>query len=172
MSLFDATVKKAEAAIAFLQKASWLPPLLVRLFVGYFFFETGLAKVGNLETMAERFTEWGIPAPAFNAALSGFTELVGGGLVVVGLFTRIASIPLVINMVVAILVVKMRSVTGLNDFVEIDEPLYALSFLWLFFVGPGKVSLDHLLLRMWKRVQPEAGSTDGRARADAKPLPQ
>jgi putative oxidoreductase len=168
MTLVDATVRKAEAAIAFVKKSSWVPALLVRLFVGYFFFETGVGKVGNLETMAERFAGWGIPAPGFNAALSGFTELVGGALIVVGLFTRLASIPLFINMVVAILVVKMKNVTGLNDFVEMDEPLYALAFLWLFFVGPGKVSLDYLLLRLWERQAAE--STDGRARADVKPL--
>jgi uncharacterized membrane protein YphA (DoxX/SURF4 family) len=51
---------------------------------------------------------------------------------------------------VAILTVKMKKVTGLDDFVELDEPLYALAFLWLFFSGPGWVSLDHLL---WTRVK-------------------
>ncbi len=157
MSWLDSTIKRTEAAAALLQQASWVPALLVRLFVGYFFFETGLAKVHDLDTMAERFTEWGIPAPAFNAALSTFTELIGGALVVLGLFTRLASIPLVINMVVAVLIVKMKKVTGLNDFVELDEPLYALSFLWLFFVGPGKASLDHLLLRVWKRTRRRGG---------------
>ncbi len=151
MSFRDAIPRRAEATLGFLDSSSWVPALLVRLFVGYFFFETGLGKVQNLDTMAERFMEWGIPAPAFNAALSGFTELIGGALVVVGLFTRLAGIPMVINMAVAVLAVKMKNVTGLDEFVELDEPLYALSFLWLVFAGPGKVSLDHLLFRAWKR---------------------
>jgi uncharacterized membrane protein YphA (DoxX/SURF4 family) len=40
-----------------LTQSQWIPQLLVRLFVGYFFFETGWSRVvGNLDAMAERFT--------------------------------------------------------------------------------------------------------------------
>jgi putative oxidoreductase len=135
------------ALLAALTRAQWIPQLLVRLFVGYFFFETGWAKAGNLDAMAARFTGWGIPFPAFSAALSAGTELVGGALLVLGLGTRLAAIPLCINMVVAILVVNIKKVGGLDEFVELSEPLYALCFLWLFFSGPGRISLDHLLSR-------------------------
>jgi len=134
-----------------LTAAQWVPQLLVRLFVGYFFVETGWGKIHNLAGMAERFADWGIPAPAFNAALSGWTEFLGGLLIVLGLSTRLISIPMMINMVVATLVVKMKKVSGLDDFVELDEPLYALSFLWLFFSGPGLVSLDHWLAKALRR---------------------
>jgi putative oxidoreductase len=134
-----------------LTATEWLPQLLVRLFVGYFFAETGWGKVHNLSSMAERFADWGIPAPAFNAALSGYTELIGGVLVMLGLFTRFVSIPMAINMVVAIAVVKWKKLSGLDDFAEMDEPLYALSFLWLVFSGPGKASLDHLMQRVAAR---------------------
>jgi putative oxidoreductase len=123
----------------------WLPPLLFRLFVGYMFFELGWAKLQNLEGFAERFAGWGIPYPAFSAALSAYTECIGGALLVVGLFTRIASIPLIINMVVAIATVKMARVGSLEDFVELDEPLYILGFFWLLIAGPGGVSLDYLV---------------------------
>ncbi|HUJ27910.1 MAG TPA: DoxX family protein [Myxococcales bacterium] len=131
--------------------AQWLPQLLVRLFVGYFFLETGWGKIHNLETFAQRFAEWGIPAPAFNAALSGYTELVGGILIMLGLATRLISIPLVINMIVAIVTVKLKKVGGLDDFVELDEPLYALAFFWLIFSGPGLVSVDHWLDKVLRR---------------------
>ncbi len=123
----------------------WLPPLLVRLFVGYMFFESGWAKLHNLAGFAERFAEWGIPYPAFSAALSAYTECIGGALLVVGLFTRIVSIPMIINMVVAIATVKMARVASLEDFVELDEPLYILGFFWLLIAGPGGVSLDYLV---------------------------
>lgn len=134
-----------------LERARWVPALLVRLFVGYFFFETGLAKIGDLATMTQRFTEWGIPAPAFNAALSAYTEVIGGLLVMLGLATRLVSIPMVINMIVAVLSVKLADVHSLSDFVELDEPLYGLAFFWLIFVGPGVVSLDALIDRVLKR---------------------
>jgi uncharacterized membrane protein YphA (DoxX/SURF4 family) len=68
-----------------------------------------------------------------------------------GLTTRLAALPLCINMVVAILVVNIRKVSGLDEFVELSEPLYALCFLWLFFSGPGRVSLDHLASTLYER---------------------
>jgi putative oxidoreductase len=148
---FDALVARARASAATLTRSQWIPLLLVRLFLGYFFFETGWSKVGNLDAMAERFTGWGIPLPAFSAALSGYTELVGGALIMLGLATRMAAIPLGINMVVAILVVNIRKVSGLDEFVELSEPLYALCFVWLFFSGPGRVSLDHLFSALCER---------------------
>ena len=135
------------ACLALARRLDWLPPLLLRLFVGYFFFETGWGKAHNLDTFAERFAGWGIPYPYFNAVLSAYTELVGGALLVVGLLTRVVAIPLIINMFVAIVSVKLASVSGLNDFVELDEPLYLLSFFWLMVAGPGVVSLDFLLAR-------------------------
>jgi putative oxidoreductase len=155
MKLIDSMLEIRNLFLNAIERADWLPALLARLFVGYFFFETGLGKVQNLDAMTQRFIEWGIPAPAFNAALSGYTELIGGALVLVGLCTRLVSIPMIINMVVAVLSVKLKKVDGLSDFVELDEPLYALVFLWLFFVGPGKASLDQALLRFWKRTHPD-----------------
>ena len=128
-----------------LDQLDWVPPLLMRLFVGYFFFETGWAKLHNLDTFTQRFAEWGIPYPAFNAALSAWTECLGGALTIAGLATRFVSVAMVINMIVAIVSVKLKNVSGLDDFVELDEPLYALSFVWLGFTGAGAVSLDHLI---------------------------
>ena len=58
------------ASLALANRLDWLPPLLMRLFVGYFFFETGWGKIHNLDAFAERFAGWGIPYPYFNAVLS------------------------------------------------------------------------------------------------------
>ena len=140
-------IARVASIVDALDRSRWVPALLVRLFVGYFFAVTGWAKVQNLDTMTGRFTEWGIPFPAFSAALSGSTELIGGALIVVGLLTRLAAIPLGVNMAVAIATVNIKRVGGLDEFVELSEPLYALVFLWLVFTGPGRVSLDALLAR-------------------------
>jgi len=147
--------ERIDEALDRLTRAQWVPQLLVRLFVGYFFLESGWGKIHNLDSFTARFAEWGIPAPAFNAALSGWTEFLGGLLIVLGLFTRLVSIPMFINMVVATLAVKLKKVSGLDDFVELDEPLYALTFLWLFFSGPGRVSLDHLLNNLRRGRSPD-----------------
>jgi putative oxidoreductase len=137
----------AERVLQLGDRIDWLPPLFVRLFVGYFFFETGWAKAHDLDGFADRFAQWGIPHPAFNAALCAYTELIGGALTIVGLGTRIVSIPMIINMAVAIGAVNLKHVTGLDEFVELDEPLYALCYFWLMVGGPGRVSLDYLIAR-------------------------
>ncbi len=128
-----------------LSAAWWIPALLMRLFVGYFFMETGWGKLHNLDGFTMRFAQWGIPYPAFNAALSAYTEFLGGALTILGFGMRFVSIPMIINMIVAILTVKLKNVSGLDDFAELDEPLYALSFVWLFFSGAGWLSVDFLL---------------------------
>ena len=161
MSLVETVVARAQGVVAWLTASQWIPALLVRLFVGYFFFETGWAKISSLDAMAERFAGWGIPFPALSAAVSGYTELVGGALVVLGLATRLVAIPLCVNMVVAILAVNIKKVTDLDEFVELSEPLYALAFLWLFFAGPGRVSLDHLLWRRFAVTPPAARRSAG-----------
>jgi putative oxidoreductase len=150
MTIDAVTLDRIKTVQAALARWEWVPQLLVRLFVGYLFFVTGWAKVGSLDAMAERFVGWGIPFPWFSAALSAYTELIGGALIVLGLATRLAAIPLAFNMLVAILVVNIRNVTGLDEFVELSEPLYALAFLWLAFSGAGRASLDHLV---WSSIR-------------------
>ncbi|HEX7815731.1 DoxX family protein [Dyella sp.] len=130
-----------------LYKARWLGPLVARLSFGYFWLETGIAKVQNLDGFTQRFIGWGIPFPAFNAALSAWTELVGGALIMLGLFTRLISIPMIINMVVAIVLVVSANFQGIDEFVEADETVYILIFFWLLMAGPGKISLDTLVAR-------------------------
>ncbi|HKN00814.1 MAG TPA: DoxX family protein [Candidatus Binataceae bacterium] len=125
-----------------LSNLTWIPALLMRLFVGYFFMTSGWGKIHDLAGFTANFAGWGIPYPAFNAALSAYTEFVGGALTIAGLGMRFVSIPMIINMAVAVLSVKLKEVSSLTDFVNLDEPLYGLAYLWLLFSGAGWVSLD------------------------------
>lgn len=129
----------------------WLGPLVVRLVFGYFWLETGIAKVQNLDGFTQRFVGWGIPHPAFNAALSAWTELLGGLLLMLGLFTRLVSIPMIINMIVALALVVSGHLMSLDDYVEADEVLYITIFFWFLIAGPGRISLDTLIAR-WLRI--------------------
>jgi putative oxidoreductase len=147
--MFQLILRSTTRLLRIADALEWLPPLLVRLFVGYMFLELGWAKLHNLAGFTQRFIGWGIPYPAFNAALSAYTECIGGALILFGLLTRLASVPMMINMAVAIVTVKMKAVASVSDFVELDEPLYLLSFFWLMISGPGVASLDHLLKRFF-----------------------
>jgi putative oxidoreductase len=143
---------KASRLLELLHAGRWLGPLVVRLSFGYFWLETGIAKVQNLDGFTQRFVGWGIPFPAFSAGMSAWTELVGGLLIMLGLFTRLVSIPMIINMAVAVTLVVSKNLMGLDDYVEADEIVYSLIFFWLLMAGPGKVSLDTLLAR-WLSIR-------------------
>jgi putative oxidoreductase len=138
---------KASSLLQALGAIQWLGPLLVRLGFGYFWLETGIAKVHNLDGFTQRFMGWGIPFPAFSAGLSAWTELLGGLFLMLGFLTRLTCIPMIINMLVAIALVVFPNVHGLDDFVELDEVLYVLIFAWLLLAGPGKASVDEWLAR-------------------------
>src|ERR1700745_4416710 len=84
--------KKPEPILRLIDQQEWVAQLLVRLFVGYFFMETGWGKLHNLDGFAHRFAGWGIPFPYFNATLSAYTEFIGGWLTIIGLGTRLISI--------------------------------------------------------------------------------
>ena len=132
---------------ATLRNYAWLGPLLLRLVFGWFWLETGWAKLHNLEFFAGRFVEWGIPWPMLSATVSGATDLIGGALLIIGLGTRLAAIPMIINMLVALAVVVLPTITTFNEFVELDEVLYVCVLFWLLVAGPGKASLDHWIAR-------------------------
>lgn len=130
-----------------LREYAWLGPLLLRLVFGWFWLETGWAKLHNLDFFAARFVEWGIPFPTLSATLSGGVDLVGGALLILGLGTRLAAIPMIINMLVALAVVVLPTISTFNEFVELDEVLYVCVLFWLLMAGPGKASLDHVIAR-------------------------
>jgi putative oxidoreductase len=162
--------RRIEEAIHLLNEQEWIVQLLIRVFVGYFFMETGWGKLHNLDGFAQRFAGWGIPWPYFNAALSAYTEFIGGLLTIFGIGTRLVSIPMIINMLVAILKVNLKSVNDVDGFVELDEPLYALTYLWLLISGPGWVSVDYLISRVFRlnRPTPEVSSASSKEGAVLK----
>ena len=136
-----------DRVLAFLNGHGWIGPLLLRLVFGWFWLETGWAKLHNLEFFAGRFVEWGIPWPMLSATVSGATDLIGGALLISGLGTRLAAIPMIVNMLVALAVVVLPTITTFNEFVELDEVLYVCVLFWLLMAGPGKASLDHVIAK-------------------------
>jgi len=123
---------------------SWVGPLAVRLSLGAVFLGTGWGKLHNLGQVTSFFTDLGIPFPAAQAALVSGVELVGGTLILLGLFTRFAALPLMGTMVVAILTAKRPEIDGLRSLLAFEEFTYLAGFLWLLVAGAGKASLDWL----------------------------
>lgn len=128
-------------------RASWLPPLVARVSIGWLFVVTGWGKLHNLPKVIEFFTELGIPAPHLQAPFVASTELVCGFLILIGLFTRFACVPLTISMIVAIVTAKRSEIHALDDLFGFEEYLFIVAFLFLIVHGAGKISLDAVLNR-------------------------
>jgi uncharacterized membrane protein YphA (DoxX/SURF4 family) len=149
----------------------WL--ILVRLLVGLVvFFPEGIQKLAFPEILgAGRFANIGIPYPDLMGPFVGVVEIVSGALIIVGLFTRIAAIPLIIVMIVAIISTKIPILLG-HDFWIFHVPKLArygfwsmahearadfdmlLGAIYLLIVGAGAWSLDAMLRRSHR---PHAG---------------
>jgi putative oxidoreductase len=126
----------------------WLPPTLARLTVGWIFLWSGWGKLHSLDKIVEFFGQLGIPHPELQAPFASGTELVCGTLLLLGLFTRLASVPLIITMVVAILTAQRENVASLGDLFGLVEFCYIALLVWLGVAGAGPLSLDHLLVRL------------------------
>jgi putative oxidoreductase len=129
------------------RRAAFVAPLLARLTVGVAFAESGWGKVHNLEAVAGYFAELGIPAPAFQATFVSYVELICGSLVIIGLGTRLAALPLIGTMVVALVTAKASDIAGFSDLIGTIELCYAVLCAWLALAGAGAASIDHAITR-------------------------
>lgn len=155
----------AAAARAALERVRWLPPLATRLAVGLVFVGAGWGKLHHLERVTAFFESLGLPHPGLQAPLVGTTELLCGSLLVLGLATRLAAVPLVVVMLVAIRTALWDQVEGVASLFGLAEALYVLLLLWVGIAGPGAVSLDALLARRAAAAPSRAAA--GRAGAGA-----
>jgi uncharacterized membrane protein YphA (DoxX/SURF4 family) len=87
--------------------------ILIRITVGSVFLSEGIQKfLFSDEVGAGRFAKIGIPSPEFTAPFIGVVETVCGALILAGFLTRLAAIPLIIDMLVAILSTKIPILLG------------------------------------------------------------
>ena len=102
----------------------------------------------------EFFQSLGIPFPHAQAILVGTTECIGGLLLLLGLLSRLASIPLTILLNVAYLtadIAVVKNILGDPDkFLAADEFLFLFVVLLVLLFGPGKFSIDWLFNRKVK----------------------
>jgi putative oxidoreductase len=135
--------------------------LLLRIMAGGVFFWEGVMKFVFTNQGVGRFTKLGFPFPELTASFVGGLEIVGGLLLLAGLFTRLTALPFIIEMIVAILSTKISMFLGTSPLPLPPVPpqtgfwavlhevrseyaqLLTCSFLLL--QGAGKWSLDAVL---------------------------
>lgn len=121
--------------------------LLIRLLVGWVFLSEGIQKFLYPTALGVgRFEKIGIPFPAFFAPFVGVVEIVCGMLLILGLLTRLATIPLIIDITVAILTTKIPMLAKSGFWAMMHEArtdyCMLLGLIFLLITGAGSLSLD------------------------------
>jgi len=102
-----------------------------------------------------RFAKIGIPAPQFFGPFVGVVELACGASLIVGLLTRLVSIPLLIDIIVAIATTKIPMLSKSGVWASMHEArtdfCMLLGLIFLIIVGSGTLSLDDRLARQRER---------------------
>jgi putative oxidoreductase len=119
--------------------------LVLRLtFGGILLAAHGMPKAMNYSALIGAFPDpIGLGSSA-SLLLTLFAEVVCAGLIVLGLFTRYATIPAFITMFVAAMVVHSADPFGKKELAVV----YMLGFLAIFFIGPGYYSMDRIFRRV------------------------
>ncbi len=126
--------------------------VLIRILVGWVFLSEGIEKFlfpGALGV--GRFAKIGIPWPQVMAPFVGVVEIVCGALLLIGLITRLASILLLIDILVAIATTKIPMLSKSGFWATMHEArtdfCMLLGLIFLLIVGSGSMSFDDRLSR-------------------------
>jgi putative oxidoreductase len=135
--------------------------LIIRLMAGTVFFWEGILKFVYVNQGVGRFTKLGFPFPATTAHLIATGEIVGGLLLIFGLFTRMTALYFVVQMIVAVISTKIDLYFGRSPLPMPPAPPkvgiwavlheirsdYAqiLGCLFLLIEGAGRRSLDFVI---------------------------
>jgi putative oxidoreductase len=128
--------------LALCGRLAFAPALLSRLVVGLVFVHSGWGKLHDLDRVVRFFASLGIPYPELQAPFVASVELVCGALVLVGLATRFAAVPLIGTMLVALATALAPKLDGLQSLLGLAEFLYLVLLVQLVVGGAGAVSLD------------------------------
>ena len=134
----------------------WLPIFVARFSLGLFFAVSGYNKLfvpAKHEDLIHLMTEIGIPFPEFMALFLASVEFFGGIFLMLGLFSSVCAIALIIAMIVAIVTYEIEHVIpkglGFLDwmswFLYLPQVMYVILFGWLITTGPGRLSIDYYL---------------------------
>ena len=144
MSAMQGIASARAKALKILDRLQFLAPLVLRLAIGLLFIPTGLGKIQHLDKVTAFFVDLHIPMPAFNATLVAWSEFLCGAAILFGLFTRLATIPLLVSMLVALLTAQKDKIFSLDLF-GLEEFHYLVILIALAIIGPGAASLDHFV---------------------------
>jgi uncharacterized membrane protein YphA (DoxX/SURF4 family) len=121
--------------------------LLLRILVGWVFLSEGIQKFLFPAALgAGRFARIGIPAPQFTGPFVGIVEIAAGSLLLIGFFTTLASVPLLIDISVAIATTKYPMLLKQGFWAAMHEGrtdfCMIVGLIAIMLLGAGEMSLD------------------------------
>ncbi|MBI1368269.1 MAG: DoxX family membrane protein [Planctomycetes bacterium] len=123
-----------------------LGALFMRYMLGFIFVYHGFGKVMDIQPMIDGLTAMQIPMPTVSAWLAAGAEFGGGILLAIGLLTRLATIPMMFTMFVAITKVHWGHYDIQAGGMEFALTMFVM-LLSLALIGPGRFSADALIFR-------------------------
>jgi len=112
--------------------------LLLRIGIAILMIPHGLQKLNGFDKMQNEFVSFMGLSPKLSLVLAMSAELGCSLLLLVGLFTRFATIPLIITMLIALFMAHQGALFGDGE----KNGLFITMFLVLLILGPGEYSLD------------------------------
>jgi putative oxidoreductase len=152
MSTFVLQIRKLYAWAVNAASLLQSPFLLVaRLYWGWQLIESGWGKLHNLPKVTEFFTSLNLPMPAQMAVFISCVEFFGGLFLAVGLLSRFTALVLTVNMLMAYVTADREALLSFfsdpDKFAAAAPYVFLIASLIVLIFGPGKISLDTLVLR-------------------------
>jgi putative oxidoreductase len=137
--------------------------LLVRLYWGWQLIESGWGKLHNLDRVTQFFGSLNLPMPAQMAVFIACVEFFGGILFALGLFSRMTSLVLTINLIMAYVTADREALFSVfsdpDKFYAAAPYTFLIASVIILIFGPGKFCVDYLLRRFVHLPSPAAGES-------------
>ena len=131
--------------------------LFVRLYWGYQLIQSGWGKLHHLDKVTEFFTSLNLPMPAQTAVAISCLEFFGGIFLAIGLLSRLTSLALTINLIVAYITADREALFSIfsdpDKFYAAAPYTFLVASVIVLLFGPGKFAVDTLLNR-WFPTSP------------------
>ena len=129
----------------------------VRLYWGFQFAQTGWGKLHHLAKIAGFFASLNIPFPGVTAPFISMLELVGGILLILGLFSRPIAVLLACNMFVAYWTADREALSAVfsdpGKFYAADPYTFLFASLMVLIFGAGFFAVDTVVAKRLKAVE-------------------
>jgi putative oxidoreductase len=133
--------------------------LFVRLYWGYQLIQSGWGKLHHLDKVTEFFTSLNLPMPAQTAVAISCLEFFGGIFLAIGLLSRLTSLALTINLIVAYITADREALFSIfsdpDKFYSAAPYTFLVASVIVLLFGPGKVAVDTLLNRWFPSLPGE-----------------